>query len=231
MCGPIKVLLVDDHPFVRLGTSAFLAAADGIELSAEACDGQEAILAADDAKPDVILMDLLMPELDGVAATREILARRPETRILIMTGSGIDDRVEAALRAGAIGYVSKSDPMRHLVDAIRRAFAGEPVLPPPLLRRLLTAPRTPPKVTRRQLEVMSWLGQGFDSHQVARRIGLREASVRSHISRISRKLGLDGRAHLVRSARQALRGEPCGLPADVVRQLRKVAEAPHSTTR
>jgi DNA-binding NarL/FixJ family response regulator len=225
----IKVLLVDDHAVTRLGTAALLQSAEGIELSAEARDGQEAIRAAEDSQPDVVLMDLVMPRVDGVAATREILARRPKTRILVMTGSGVDDQVEAAVRAGAMGYVSKSAPVEEILDAIRCVHGGEHRLPASLLRRLIEPPPLDVTLSERQLEILHYLGTGLDSHQTARRSGISEASIRSHISRIFRKLGLDGRAHLVRAARRALRGEASELPAGVAQRLREAGPEARST--
>ncbi len=206
MSEPITTLLADDHFIVRQGTAALLAGIAGVEVIGEAEDGVEAVEQALLLAPDVVLMDIVMPRQDGVEATRAILARRPQTAIVVLTGSRLQHKILDAVRAGALGYLSKDARRGDFARAIRSVAAGEPWLPPELTRRLLgrmsaVEPPTEP-LTSRETDILRLVARGYSNQRIADSIYLAEVTVRSHVSRILAKLGLTNR---VEAALWALR--------------------------
>ncbi len=196
----IRVLLVDDHAIVRKGIRALLAEIDDIEVVGEASDGQEAIAQADVLRPDVILMDLVMPGLDGIQATCQIKEQDASPPILVLTSFAGDDKVFPAIKAGAIGYLLKDSEPTDLVDAIRRVHRGEPSLQPNIaqkvlqeLRRPSARPPTPDPLTDRELEVLRMVAKGLTNPDIGRRLYITEATVRTHVSNILSKLHLANR--------------------------------------
>lgn len=207
---PIRVLLVDDHPVVRQGTRVLLLEEPDLEVVGEAADGREAVERAEELRPDVVLMDLRMPDMDGVEAVRALAARVPSARVLLLTGSGVDERTFDALEAGALGYVSKSASGAELLAALRRVARDEPSLPPELTRRLLArlgsagdaGSELPDPLTGREEEVLVLVAEGLSNRAIAERLHVSEPTVRTHVSRILGKLGV---ANRVQAALWALR--------------------------
>lgn len=193
---PIRVLLVDDHFVVRKGLYALLASSPDIAVIGEAEDGREAVRQNLRLRPDVILMDLVMPSVDGLEATRRILEVDAGRRILILSGLADVDEIIPVIRAGALGYVSKDCGMEALVGAIRRLHRGELALPAELMRRLMlhidpTDTTTP--LTPREQDVLLLLAQGFEDAEIAERLHISRATVRSHVSNLLAKLDLRNR--------------------------------------
>jgi NarL family two-component system response regulator LiaR len=192
----IRVLVVDDHGVVREGLRTFLLLQEGIEVVGEAADGVEAVAAAEQLAPDVVLMDLVMPTLDGVEAMRKIRERRPDARVIVLTSFTDDDRLLAAVRAGAAGYLLKTAPPQEVVRAIRAAHAGDAVLDPSAAGRLLQAlagPREPQPLTPREREVLALLSRGFTNKRIAADLGVSEKTVKTHVGSILSKLGVTDR--------------------------------------
>jgi DNA-binding NarL/FixJ family response regulator len=211
--GPIRVLVVDDHFVVRKGVCALLADAEGISVAGEAGDGEQAVAEARRLRPQVILMDLKLPGLDGVAATRAILGERPETAVMILTGSDVEDEVLAAVEAGALGYLAKTSPREEFLEAIRLVAQGDAWLPVALTRRLVTrlSPRpapasedTPQPLTGREAEVLALIARGWSNRRIGQELSISEATVRTHVSHVLAKLGVSNR---VEAALHALRSE------------------------
>jgi NarL family two-component system response regulator LiaR len=205
----IRVLIVDDHTIVRKGTRALLAEVDDIEVVGEAGDGQEAVDLADLVQPDVILMDLVMPRVDGIEATRQITARQPEARILALTSFAADDKVFPAIKAGALGYLLKDSDPEDLLRAIRQVHRGEPSLHPSIARKVMQelnrtskGPPTPDPLTPREVEVLGSVAKGLSNQEIADGLFVSEATVRTHMSNILSKLHL---ANRVQAALYALR--------------------------
>lgn len=198
--APVRVLIADDHAIVRKGIRALLSEAGGFEVVAEAANGQEAVLRADELRPDVILMDLLMPDMDGIEATRRITSRWPEARVLVLTSFAADNKVFPAIKAGALGYLLKDSSPEELVRAIRQVHRGEPSLHPAIARKLLQEIAHPPELqpapellTGRELTVLRLIAQGMSNHEIADRLVVSEPTVRAHVSRILGKLHLASR--------------------------------------
>jgi two-component system, NarL family, response regulator LiaR len=196
----IRVMIADDHAIVRKGIRALLSEAEGFEVVAEAGDGQEAVRRAEETQPDVILMDLLMPVMDGIEATRQITARRPDARVLVLTSFAADNKVFPAIKAGAAGYLLKDSSPDELVRAIRQVHRGEPSLHPAIARKLLQevahpAERepAPEALTEREMAVLRLVAQGLSNQEIADRIAVSEPTVRAHVSRILGKLHLASR--------------------------------------
>jgi two-component system, NarL family, response regulator LiaR len=193
-------MIADDHAIVRKGIRALLAESGGFEVVAEVGDGQEAVKSAEETRPDVILMDLLMPVMDGIEATRRITGRHPEARVLVLTSFAADNRVFPAIKAGAVGYLLKDSTPDELVRAIRQVHRGEPSLDPAIARKLLQeiahpaelepAPET---LTEREMTVLRLIAQGLSNQEIADRIVVSEPTVRAHVSRILGKLHLASR--------------------------------------
>lgn len=197
---PIRVLVVDDHEVVRRGTRALLGEIEDIEVVGEADNGLQAIEQATLLRPDLILMDLLMPEMNGIEAMQAIALGQPEIRFLVMTSYSGDDLVFPAIKAGALGFLLKDTRSEELVEAIRQVHRGEPSLHPSVARKLLrevsqTKPRkpTPDPLTARELEVLSLLARGLENQQIAEQLVIAEVTVRSHVSHILDKLHLANR--------------------------------------
>ena len=198
--GPVRLLVVDDHPIVRRGVSALLAKVDGIEVVGEAGDGAEAIDMAKALNPNVILMDLVMPHVDGIEAIRQITRAQPAARILVLTSFAGDDKVFPAIKAGALGYLLKDSRPRELVRAIHQVHRGEPSLPADIARKVLLElsrpsdrPPTPDPLTSREIEVLQAVARGRTNRQIAKELIVTEATVRSHVSNILGKLHLANR--------------------------------------
>ena len=197
---PITVLVVDDHTVVRRGLVALLSTEPGIEVVGEAADGLEAVERAHALRPQVVLMDLVMPRLDGVEATSRILAQHPDCQVLVLTSFGTDAKLFPAVRAGAVGYLLKDTSPEELVKAIRRTAAGESPLNPSVARRLLReltheerpAPKGEP-LSARETEVLRLLARGLANEEIAHNLFISEATVRTHVSNILGKLGVSNR--------------------------------------
>lgn len=196
----IRVLMVDDHPIVRKGTRALLAEIDDIEVVGEAENGRKAIEEYKKCKPDVILMDLIMPEMDGTEAIRVLTEEHPNVKILVLTSFITDDKVFPAIKAGALGYLLKDSHPDDLVKAIRQVYRGEPSLHPSIARKVLrelgrstTEKSIPEPLTDRETEVLQLLSLGADNQEIAEKLVVAEVTVRTHISRILRKLHLANR--------------------------------------
>jgi DNA-binding NarL/FixJ family response regulator len=199
----IRVLIADDQPLMRAGFRAVLEATGSIEVVAEAEDGEQAVRAAERHRPDVVLMDIRMPGVDGIEATR----RLPRQRVLVLTTFGLDDYIVEALRAGASGFLTKDAPTQELVAAVRAVAAGDAVLSPAVTRRLLdrVARRLPPAtpdgdvtaLTEREREVLGLLATGLSNAEIASALVLAEPTVKSHVSNLLGKLGLRDRVQAV----------------------------------
>jgi DNA-binding NarL/FixJ family response regulator len=196
----IRVLLVDDHAVVRRGLHGFLGLLDDLEIVGEAEDGSQAIRLAEETKPDVILMDLVMPYLDGVAATVEIKKRQPGVEIVALTSFIEEQTVIAALEAGATGYLLKDASADEVADAVRAAYGGEMRLDPAVSRLLAerlrrTNPGSHPvePLTARELDVLGLVGRGLSNKEIAAQLVITERTARTHVSNILGKLGLASR--------------------------------------
>ncbi|HET7080632.1 MAG TPA: response regulator transcription factor [Chloroflexia bacterium] len=200
MTPRIRVLVVDDHLIVRKGIRALLGTEPDMEVVGEAADGREAVEQAARLRPDVILMDLVMPEVDGIAAIQQIVAGDPAARILVLTSFDADDKVFPAIRAGALGYTLKNAGPAELGQAIRQVYRGEASLHPTIaqkvLQELLHPPPHPPTVdplTEREMEVLRRVAHGETNQQIAAALGISEATARTHVSNILSKLHLASR--------------------------------------
>jgi NarL family two-component system response regulator LiaR len=197
---PIRVLLVDDHAIVRKGVRALLATERDIQVVGEANDGLEAIAQAKALCPDVILMDLMMPQMDGIEATRQITALQPGMRILVLTSFAADDKVFPAIKAGALGYLLKDSGPQELVQSIHRVYRGEPALESSIALKVLyelshppQKPPTPDPLTERELDVLRLVAEGRSNKEIAERLVITEMTVRTHVSNILGKLHLASR--------------------------------------
>lgn len=202
--APIRVMLVDDHGVVRRGMQAYLAMLDDMQVVGEATDGQQAVehlerLSAEGNLPDVVLMDLVMPRMDGIAATATIKERWPEVEVVALTSFIEEEKVQAALQAGAAGYLLKDAEADEVATAIRAAHRGEVHLDPAVAKRLMQSLRTPKSqemvepLTDREREVLVLVAQGETNKQIARQLGISERTARTHVSNILGKLGLASR--------------------------------------
>lgn len=200
MPRPIRVVIIDDHVVVRKGIRALLSVQKDIEVVGEAGDGREAIGLAEALLPDVVLMDLVMPDMDGVEATRQVIGRLPQTRVLVLTSFSADDKVFPALKAGALGYLLKDSTPDDLLDAIRQVYRGESALHPAIARKVLHELTRPPgsskvvePLTERELEVLKLITRGLSNQEIAELLVIAEATVRVHVSNILAKLHLNSR--------------------------------------
>ena len=202
----VRVLVADDHAIVRKGICALLATEEDIEVVGEAADGQSAIEQAARLQPDVVLMDLVMPGVDGLEATREITAQRPETRILVLTSFAGVDKIMPAIKAGALGYLLKDSDPEVLVESIRQVYCGNSSLHPSVARALLEEVAHPAGtdstkvyegpvevLTEREVEVLRLVARGWSNQSIANELTISEATVRTHVSHILAKLDLASR--------------------------------------
>ncbi|MFN2139043.1 MAG: response regulator [Candidatus Promineifilaceae bacterium] len=202
---PIKVLIVDDHPVVRDGLKNMLLAFDDLELIGEAENGQTALSFCRENAPDVILMDIIMPVMDGVLATRAILKECPQVRIIVLTSFTKEDLVQKTLDAGAIGYLLKNTPIDALAEAIRAAYAGQPTLAPEATKALIhTKTTTKPgrDLSERELEVLCLIVEGLSNREIAGRLQISPATARHHVSACIQKLGAANRTQAASIALQ-----------------------------
>ncbi|SEF61566.1 DNA-binding response regulator, NarL/FixJ family, contains REC and HTH domains [Thermomonospora echinospora] len=225
MSPPVRVLIVDDDALVRLGLSMMLAGADDLAVVGEVADGAEVIGAVNEHRPDVVLMDIRMPRLDGLAATERLRARRDPPEIIIMTTFDTDEHILRAMRAGAGGFLLKHTPPEQIVRAIRQVAAGEPIMSPSVLRRMMSyvgdlagAPPDPRRERARQAlarlspgerAVAALVGRGLANGEIGRELSMSVATVKAYVSRLLAKLELNNRvqvALLVHDA--ALEDEP-----------------------
>ena len=198
---PIRVILTDDHAIVRKGVRALLSTERDIQVVGEASDGVEAVAQAEELCPDVILMDLIMPKLDGIEATRQITTKLPSTRVLVLTSFAADEKVLPAIKAGALGYLLKDSGPEELVGAIRQVYRGEPSLEPSIARKLLLELSHPPTqqdltkepLTEREFDVLRLIARGYCNKEIALKLTVSELTVRTHVSNILSKLHLASR--------------------------------------
>ena len=208
MAESISVLLVDDHAVVREGLRSLLEVQDGIEVVGEAVDGEAAVREAEARRPDVVLMDLVMPRRDGVGAMRELRRRLPSARVIVLTSFADDDRLLPAVRAGAAGYLLKDADPQEVVRAVRAAHRGEALLDPSVAARLVDAIAEPPgtepseRLTPREQQVLALIARGLPNKLIARELGISEKTVKTHVGHVLAKLGVTDRTQ---AALQAVR--------------------------
>ena len=199
MSKAIAVLLVDDHAVVREGLRTFLELQDGIDVVGEAADGEAAVREAERVRPDVILMDLVMPRLDGVGAMRELRRRAPESRVIVLTSFADDERLLGAIRAGAAGYLLKNAEPQEVVRAVRAASAGQTLLDPAVAARVVESIADRDQVagaeslTPREREVLGLIARGRSNKLIARELGIAEKTVKTHVGHVLAKLGVTDR--------------------------------------
>jgi DNA-binding NarL/FixJ family response regulator len=192
----IRILLVDDHALLRHGLSAVLSLQKDFEMVGEARDGQEAVKRASQLRPDVIIMDLAMPRINGAEATKLIKAELPDTKVMILTTFGMSADVSRALEAGASGAIVKDTAEKQLVAAIRGVFAGRTILSPEIRHMLDNEPQ-PPEFTERQLDILLSISRGLTNKDIATQFGLSPSGVKTHLEAILSKLGAATRAEAV----------------------------------
>lgn len=205
----IRVLIADDHAIVRQGLERLFATADDIELVGMAAHGQQAVALVGEHSPDVVLMDLSMPVMDGVAATREIVTTSPEVKVVVLTSYGEESRILDALNAGASGYLLKHTEPDDLIEAVRAAARGDAPLDPRAGRVLIEQRRRSPQaadLTPRELEVLRLVGQGLANKQIARRLGISERTVKAHLTSVFQRVGVTDRVQAALWARSNLPG-------------------------
>jgi NarL family two-component system response regulator LiaR len=200
----IRVLIVDDHAVVRSGLSKFLMVHKDLELVGEAADGEEAVQLVALHQPDVVLMDLMMPEVDGITATRQIRQKYPKVKVIALTSFSDQALVQGALQAGATGYIQKNVTATELVNAIRSAYAGRMTLSPEatqVLAESMTMPHLASSdLTEREREVLKLMVDGLNNNEIAERLVVSLGTVKFHISNIFQKLGVDNRVNAVKTA-------------------------------
>ena len=216
MSGAIRILVADDHPVVRDGLAAMLSTQPDFEVVGQAANGEATVAQVMELRPDVVLLDLEMPEMDGVAAIRLLHETRPQTRLIAFTAFDTDERILGALRAGVHGYLLKGTPREELFNAVRVVFAGGSLLQPVVATRLLeqfsrheriggSGPAVPPSLTPREQEVLHLLARGLQNKELAVQLGISERTVKFHVTSLFAKLGASNRTEAVAlAARQGL---------------------------
>lgn len=210
MPKPIRVLIADDHTIVRSGVNLLLSSEPDIEVVGEATDGISAVELAQHFKPDVVLMDIGMPELDGFEATRRIRERVPEANVLVLTMHRSDEYLFQMLEAGALGYVLKGAETSELINAVRTVAGGEVFLYPSMARRLVQQflrqggadPPERPRLTPREMQILNLVAEGYSNKEIAERLVVSPSTVHSHRTNLMQKLGLSTRHELVQYARR-----------------------------
>jgi NarL family two-component system response regulator YdfI len=208
MSAPLRIVIADDHLIVREGLRMILETAADLDLVGEAADGNEALRLCKELNPDVVLMDLRMPNMDGLTAIEHLSRDQPGIAVVILTTFNEDDLMRRGLKAGAKGYLLKDTDRRTLFDTIRAAARGETLLKPEILARLLSGPGASsmagsgPELTERELEVLRGVAQGERSKEIAFRLGISERTVKAHLAGIYNKLGVDSRAAAIAVAAQ-----------------------------
>jgi len=199
---PIRVLIVDDHPVVRDGLRGMFSGEPGFEVAGEAADGGEAVALAQSLQPDVILMDLHMPNVDGVSAIRQLAEQGSEARVLVLTTYDQDSYVLPAIEAGATGYLLKDAPREELLRAVRAVAQGETILSPSVAGRLVDQVRNPQQdaLSQRELEILALVAAGTTNREIARELFISEATVKTHLLHIYEKLEVPDRAAAVAEA-------------------------------
>ncbi|MEL3971543.1 response regulator transcription factor [Rossellomorea oryzaecorticis] len=199
----IKVVFVDDHEMVRIGVSSYLSAQSDIEVVGEASDGKEGVKLALELRPDIILMDLVMKEMDGIQATKEIVEKWPEAKIIIVTSFLDDDKVYPALEAGAVSYMLKTSKASEIADAVRKTHHGQSILEPEVTGKMMTRMRqrnvSEPheELTNRELEILLLMTQGKTNQEIADELFIALKTVKTHVSNILSKLGVQDRTQAV----------------------------------
>lgn len=201
----IRILVVDDHPVVRAGIAALLESADDVQIVGTAASGEEALASVASTQPDLVVMDLRMPGIDGDEATARILAAHPDVRVLILTTYETDDAILSAIAAGASGYLLKAAPEDELLAGVRAVAAGEVALAPSVSRMLVARTRAPaapagPELTSRELEVLRLVAEGLSNREIGVRIHLGEATVKTHLLKAFAKLEVNDRTRAVTRA-------------------------------
>jgi len=205
MTATIRLLLVDDHALLRAGLAALLDGAEGIAVVGEAADGRQALAATAELAPDVVLMDLSMPVMDGVTATRELIAAHPGVAVVVLTSFSERARVRDAIDAGAVGYLLKDSDPADLVSGVRAAARGEAPLDPRVARALLPGGEPEQRGVRlspREREVLALVGKGMANKQIARALGITERTVKVHLTSVFRHLGVGDRTSAALWARE-----------------------------
>ncbi len=204
MSEPIRVLIADDHPVVRTGLEGMLASQPEFRVVGEATNGKQAVALVEQLHPDVVLMDLRMPELDGVAATSEIRRRRPAVQVLVLTTYDSDADILPAIEAGATGYLLKDAPREDLFRAIQAAANGESFLAPSVAARLMGRMRAPAEeaLSAREVQVLTMVSQGASNKEIGHQLHISEATVKTHLIHIFEKLGVSDRTQAVTVALQ-----------------------------
>lgn len=202
----IKILIVDDHPMMRDALKISLASEKAMKIIGEGSNGKEALALLESLKPDVILMDLMMPEMNGLDAITHIFKTNPQARILVITSMEDEEHVMAAIQAGALGYFPKSAPRQYLLEAIRKVADGVPYMPVGItmklfesLRKTKTMPQGDPQITitARQREIMMLMAEGKTDEEIANILSLQESTVRAHVHQIGQRLGTENRSQIV----------------------------------
>jgi len=199
----ISVLLAEDHPVVRNGLVELLGSEPDIEIVAAVGDGAAAVAALGDHDPDIVLLDLTMPEMDGIEATRMVIEHRPDTRVVILTASADREQMLRAVDAGALGYLLKDASPAELIEGIRAASRGESPLDPKVARELLADRRETraPQLTDREREVLALVGEGLPNKLIARRLEISEKTVKAHLTRVFTAIGVTDRTQAALWAR------------------------------
>ncbi|GAB4527604.1 MAG: response regulator transcription factor [Anaerolineae bacterium] len=197
----IRVVIVDDHNMVRRGLVVLLEEFDDLDVVAEASDGEYALTICRSECPDVVLMDMIMPHMDGITATRKIRDACPNTQVVALTSFSDEEHVQAALKAGAIGYIMKDISGDELANAIRRAYVGESILSPQVAQVLIRATTRPPALghdlTEREREVLSLMIEGLNNREIGERLIISSSTVKNHVSSILSKMGTTSRTQAV----------------------------------